>query len=158
MPDLKQIGQLVISVGVSLAAGAVGSLATVPSIPSWYTGLEKPPLLPPNELFGPVWTVLYVLMGVGLFFVWQRNGTNKSLAAYDAFGLQLALNLLWSIVFFGLHLPWLGVIVILGLIAAIVWTMAEFKKHSRVAAWLLVPYLVWVCFATYLTVGIAALN
>ena len=158
MKHLPTVVRLLLSIAVSFLAGGVGSLATVPSIPSWYAGLEKPALLPPNEVFGPVWTVLYLLMGIALFLVWQKNDTKKSVKAYDAFGSQLALNLVWSVVFFGLHMPWLGVIVIFGLIGAIIWTMTEFRKHSKVAPWLLVPYLAWVCFATYLTCGVALLN
>lgn len=158
MHNAKRAGQLIISVSVSFFAGGLGSLVTIPNIPAWYEGLEKPPLLPPNEVFGPVWTGLYLLMGIALFLVWKGTVTARSIRAYDAFGLQLFLNFLWSVVFFGLHLPWLGVAVILGLIAAIIWTMTEFKKHSTTAMWLLVPYLAWVCFATYLTVGVAVLN
>jgi tryptophan-rich sensory protein len=155
---IKSAGKLVASIAVSFAAGGLGSLATIPNIPSWYTGLDKPPLLPPNEVFGPVWSVLYLLMGIALFLVWNRTTESPALKGYYAFGLQIVLNTVWSIVFFGLHLPWLGVVVIIGLIAAIVWTILEFKKHSKIAALLLVPYLLWVCFATYLTLGVAFLN
>ena len=156
--NIKTLGRLVASVAISFAAGGLGSLATIPNIPTWYVTLDKPPLLPPNEVFGPVWTVLYLLMGIALFLVWNRHTKDSATKAYYAFGLQIVLNTIWSIVFFGLHLPWLGVVVIAGLIMAIIWTMFEFKKHSSLAMWLLAPYLAWVCFATYLTTGVAFLN
>lgn len=158
MSKIKVAAKFIISIVISFAAGGIGSLATIPNIPSWYVGLDKPPLLPPNEVFGPVWSALYLLMGIALFLVWQRTDKTRGVRAFGAFGLQLLLNMIWSVVFFGLHMPWLGFIVILSLIAAIVWTMIEFKKHSGVATWLLVPYLAWVCFATYLTIGVAVLN
>ncbi len=155
----KVISKFIASILISFIAGGVGSLATIPNIPSWYAGLDKPPLLPPNEVFGPVWSVLYVVMGISLFLVWNRpKGKASATSAYVVFGLQLVLNAVWSLVFFGLHLPWLGFAIILGLIAVIVWTMVEFKKYSSVAMWLLAPYIAWVCFATYLTIGVAILN
>ena len=157
MKVLKRTGQCALAIIVSLGAGALGSLATVPNIPTWYAGLDKPPLLPPNEVFGPIWSVLYVMMGVALFLVWIAN-EKKTKQTYLSYGVQLALNTLWSFVFFGLHLPWVGLGVIVLLLAAIVWTMREFAKVSKPAMWLLVPYLAWVSFATYLTIGVAILN
>lgn len=156
MRILKQTAQFVVSIAVAFAAGGLGSLATIPNIPTWYAQLEKPPLLPPNEIFGPVWSVLYLLMGIALFLIW--TSPNKKKLAYAAFFAQLVLNTLWSFVFFGLHQPWLGLIVILLLIGAIIWTMYEFKRISKTATWLFIPYLLWVLFATYLTVGVAILN
>ncbi|UTX51509.1 tryptophan-rich sensory protein [Candidatus Saccharibacteria bacterium TM7i] len=153
----KRITQLVASLVVAMGAGALGSLATTPNIPTWYAELAKPPLLPPNEAFGPVWSILYVFMGIALFLVWIAKKKQAGVV-YIAFFTQLILNVLWSVAFFTLHLPWLGVIIIIGLIASIIWTMIEFKKHSDLAFWLLVPYLAWVGFATYLTVGVATLN
>lgn len=158
MHIIKKIGQLIACIALSFGAGAIGSLATVANIPSWYAGLDKPPLLPPNEVFGPVWSVLYTMMGVALFLVWTSQTTQSKKPAYGAFSLQLILNTLWSLVFFGLHLPWVGIIVIGLLIGAIVWTMREFTKVSQLAMWLLVPYLLWVSFATYLTIGVTFLN
>lgn len=157
MEIVKRIGQLIVSIGVSLGAGVLGSIATTQNIPTWYAGLDKPPLLPPNEVFGPVWTVLYVMMGVALFLVWIST-EKKRVSTYAAFFVQLILNTLWSFVFFGMHRPWLGVVVIVALIGAIIWTMREFAPISKLAMWLLVPYLTWVLFATYLTVGVAVLN
>ena len=145
------------SILASLAAGAVGSFATVPNIPSWYAGLNKPPLLPPNEVFGPIWTLLYILMGVALALVILRQAGIKT-SAYFWFSAQLLLNTLWSIVFFGLHLPWIAAIIIALLIASIIMTILTFRKLVPATIWLLIPYLAWVCFATYLNVGVAILN
>lgn len=152
-----KILKLIAAIALSLAAGGIGGLATTPNIPTWYAHLDKPPLIPPNEVFGPVWTTLYVLMGISLYLVWLRQAPNKR-TAYIAFGLQLALNTLWSLVFFGLRQPWPGALVIVALIVAIAITIKQFRPYSAVAAWLLAPYLAWVCFATYLNVGIALLN
>lgn len=153
---IKRIIQFVMAIGVSFAAGGLGSLATTPNIPTWYAGLDKPPLLPPNEVFGPVWGVLYLMMGIALFLVWIAP--KQQVLVYIAFFTQLILNTLWSVVFFGLQQPWVGVVVILLLIGAIVWTIREFYKVSKHAAGLLLPYLLWVLFATYLTIGVALLN
>lgn len=158
MKKVKVAAKFITSIVISLAAGGIGSLATIPNIASWYSPLDKPPFLPPNEVFGPVWSLLYTLIGVALFLIWISDSKKKKTWAYGAFALQLALNTLWSIMFFGLHLPWLGVVTIGCLLAAIIWTMVQFRKHSRVAFWLLVPYLLWVTFATYLNTGVALLN
>lgn len=140
-----------------LRLGAIGSLATVPNIPSWYEYLDKPPLLPPNWVFGPMWTVLYILMGVALaLFIMHKSADKKP--AYLWFGTQLALNTLWSIVFFGLHLPWVAVGIIFALIGAIIMTMLTFRRFVPATTWLFAPYLAWVCFATYLNLGVAILN
>ena len=157
MDGLKLVGKFIVSVGVSFAAGGIGSLATVANIPTWYQALDKPPLLPPNEVFGPVWSVLYLLMGIALFLVWKQQPKKPGLL-YIAFFAQLLLNTIWSLLFFGLHQPDMGIAIILVLLGTIVWTIREFARVSKPAAVLLVPYLVWVGFATYLTIGVAVLN
>lgn len=157
MNILKRVGQFIFSVGVVIAAGGLGSIATTPNIPTWYAALDKPPLLPPDEVFGPVWGVLYLMMGIALFLAWIAPKKEQGLI-YIAFFAQLLLNTAWSWAFFGLQQPWLGFLVIILLIAAITWTIFEFKKVSSAAARLLVPYLMWVLFATYLTIGVAVLN
>lgn len=154
---IKPIKFLVAEI-VSLAAGAIGSIATVANIPTWYAALEKPFFNPPNWVFGPVWTTLYVLMGVSLYLVWVTPHKKPKQQAFIAFGVQLILNTLWSLVFFGLHLPWMGVIVIVLLLASIVATIKLFWPISKTAAYLLVPYVAWVVFATFLNVAIALLN
>lgn len=158
MHMLKRILQLFAAVAISWLAGALGSIATVSNIPTWYAALEKPPLLPPNEVFGPVWSVLYTAMGVALFLVFISKKAGGKQQAYIAFGVQLLLNTAWSFVFFALHVPWAALVVIALLIAAIIWTMRAFAPFSKPAVWLFVPYLAWVCFATYLTFGVALLN
>lgn len=154
---IRKVAVCISSILLSFAAGGIGSLATIPNIPSWYAGLDKPPLLPPNWVFGPVWTLLYILMGIALALVILRTTDHKK-QAYAWFGVQLALNTLWSVVFFGLHLPWLSAIIIIALIGSIGMTILKFRKIAPVTSWLLAPYLLWVCFATYLTVGVALLN
>lgn len=150
--------KLIVSLIVSVSAGAVGSLATIPNIPTWYAALDKPWLNPPNWLFGPVWTTLYILMGISLYLVWTSVVKGDKRSAYMFFSAQIILNALWSLVFFGLHMPWLGVVIIVLLLVAIAITMRTFWKFSHVASWLLVPYIAWVSFATYLTIAIASIN
>lgn len=157
MKAIKSVGRLIASLGISLLAGFIGSLATTPNINGWYADLTKPPLVPPNEVFGPVWITLYIMMGIALFLVWNAK-KSKTPFVYVSFFLQLVLNTGWSLAFFGLQLPWLGSIVIILLISAIIWNIFTFKDVSKPAALLLTPYLAWVCFATYLTFGVMVLN
>lgn len=136
-----------------------GSLVTLPSITTWYAGLNKPSFNPPNFIFGPVWTILYTLMGIALFIVWDKGLKNKKIGkAVKIFLLQLALNFLWSLVFFGFHLPFAAFIVIIALWISIFYTMSLFKKISKPAYWLLVPYVAWVSFAMILNFFVAILN
>lgn len=155
---IKKLMVFLASIIGSFAAGVGGSLATIPNIPTWYAALDKPALNPPNWVFGPVWSTLYLLMGIALALVILEASKQSKKKAYLWFGIQLVLNTLWSLVFFGLHAPWLGVLVIAMLITSILMTIREFYKIKKLSAWLLLPYMVWVCFATYLTVGIALLN
>jgi len=149
--------KFIIAIVAPFAAGAIGNLATIPNIPTWYETLNKPWFNPPNEVFGPVWSVLYLLMGLSLYIVWSsKKRTSRN--GYIAFSVQLVLNSLWSIVFFGLHQPWWALLVILALIFAIIMTMREFWKSSKLSTWLLVPYIAWVSFATCLNFSIAFLN
>lgn len=138
---------------------ALGSLATLPNIPTWYEGLVKPGFTPPNWLFGPVWTLLYAMMAYALWrilsFPAGQAGRNS---AVTAFFVQLALNGLWSWAFFGAHSPFAGLVVILALVVAILATIRAFWRLDRAAAYLLVPYLAWVCYATALTAAVWRLN
>ncbi len=136
------------------AAGLAGTVFTLDAIPQWYATLVKPSFSPPNWLFGPVWTLLYLMMGTAAWLVWQRQGT----AALKVFWLQLALNALWTPLFFGLHNPLAGLVCIVLMWLAIVWTIKTFWPISRTAALLLVPYLAWVSFATALNLAIYLLN
>lgn len=154
---IQKIAVFIASIAASLVAGFIGSLATTPNIPTWYNALDKPLLNPPSWVFGPVWSILYVLMGIALaLIILQRS--KRAYHAYVWFGVQLALNTLWSVVFFGLQSPVGGIIVIGALIVSIIMTIRAFWAIDRTAAYLLIPYLLWVSFAAYLNVGIAVLN
>lgn len=151
--------KLFFAIVISEAAGIIGSLFTASAIPGWYAGLVKPEFNPPNWVFGPVWTTLYALMGIAAFLVWKRGSERREVkTALAIFVGQLALNTLWSIIFFGLNNPGAAFIEIILLWIAIAITIAVFAKISRAAAWLLVPYLLWVSFAGYLNYAIWALN
>ncbi len=157
----KRIGKIVLAIVVCELAGIVGSAFTISSVSSWYVTLLKPALNPPSWVFGPVWTLLYLLMGISVFLVWE----NKSeVAAADRkrglilFAIQLVLNALWSIFFFGFHDPALALLDLIALWIAILATMIWFYKISRPAMYLLLPYILWVSFAMYLNYSIYALN
>ncbi len=143
---------------VCFAASALGALATVPQIDGWYRTLEKPSWNPPDFVFGPVWTVLYATMAIAAWLVWKQKGFVDARVPLTLFAVQLVLNVAWSWVFFGAHqLGWAFVEIVL-LWSAIVATTAAFFRRSRVAGWLLVPYLVWVGFAAVLNFTIWRLN
>lgn len=157
--SFKKIGQLIIAIGICEFAGAVGSLFTLRAIPNWYGTLQKPALNPPSWIFGPVWTTLYALMGISAFLVYQKGWKRKDVKfALGVFGVQLFLNAIWSIIFFSLHQPGIAFIDITLLWIFILVTMIIFSKISKPAAWLLLPYLIWVSFAIYLNLAIAMLN
>jgi tryptophan-rich sensory protein len=164
---------IVTAILVAELAGVIGSLFTIPAIPTWYAALVKPALAPPNWIFGPVWTILYALMGIAAFLAWRqrertgiasgrsavgpRNDSRVSVAI-GVFVLQLVLNVLWSAIFFGLRNPGAAFIEIVILWLAILATIFAFVRVSRPAAYLLIPYLAWVSFAAYLNYRIWALN
>jgi translocator protein len=132
---------------------------TGPSIPGWYAGLVKPPFNPPNWLFGPVWTLLYALMGIAAYLVYEKGRKEpKVRKALIIFAVQLALNALWSPVFFGAHALLGAAVVIVLLWAMILASIVLFSKISKAAAWLLVPYILWVSFATVLNISLYVLN
>ena len=161
---LNNFFKLVIAIAVSEAAGVIGSFFTISAIPTWYAGLVKPALNPPAWVFGPAWTTLYALMGIAAWLVWRQwDQGDPSIqlrvkTALTIFGLQLFLNAIWSIIFFGLQSPGWALVDIALLWFAIVWTIIIFYKISKPAAYLLVPYLLWVSFAMYLNYAIWALN
>lgn len=140
-------------------AGAIGSVFTMASVSSWYMFLLKPELSPPSWVFGPVWTLLYILMGIALFLVW-RKGTNAPgvKAGVTVFLIQLVLNALWSFLFFGARELQFAFMEIVLLWLLIITTMVAFYRVSRTATWLLLPYLLWVTFAGYLNYMILVLN
>ena len=155
---MRRIAALVVFVGLCLAVGALGGWVTAGSVKDWYPTLHKPSFNPPNWLFGPVWTVLYAMMGVAASRVWCKAWGNRARRPLALFALQLALNLGWSVTFFGLHAIGAAVVVIVALEAAILGTMLAFRRIDGVAAALLVPYALWVAFATLLNVTIWRLN
>jgi benzodiazapine receptor len=144
-----------------LLVGFGGNLLTMPNLAPWYATIVKPPLNPPNWVFGPAWTTLYILLGVSLGLVIARGKAWVAPSRGDLITAHLwtaALNLLWSLMFFGLHQLWLAVVVIVLLVWLGYATLVATLRHHKLAGWLLLPYLAWVSFATYLNVAIAFLN
>lgn len=149
----------IISIGITLAIGGVASFFTISQISSWYIYLHKPSFNPPNWLFGPVWTALYIAIGIAAALVWQRRQQAAHFTtACRIYVLQLVLNFSWSIVFFGMHQIGAALAVIMALLVCIIINIVAFGKISKAAAWLLVPYLAWVSFATLLNFSIYVLN
>lgn len=156
---MKNLPKLIISVVGCELVGILGTPFTIAAIPSWYVTLNKPAFAPPNWLFGPAWTTLYFLMGVAFYLIWKQGWKKKKVKTAGLFFLaQLGLNFLWSPVFFGLRSPVLGLTVIIALWIFIVMTMKKFLPLSKMAFYLLVPYLLWVSFATVLNAAIVILN
>ena len=153
--DLKK---LVISLSLPFLAGFIGSYFTAPAIPTWYAGLRKPFFNPPNWIFGPVWTLLYLLMGISFYLIYKSKKTNYTNLSYCYFFGQLVLNSLWSIAFFGLRNIGLALIVIFLLSILIFITIMLFEKINKTASYLLMPYFLWVLFATILNFSIFILN
>ena len=175
--------KFIVSILVCQLAGIIGSFFTAPAIPtSWFTELKKPSFFPPNWLFAPAWTFLYLLMGISLFLVWKKNwgiiipageqekkawnpfstklwrGSWREENAIFIFALQLVLNILWSVIFFGLRSPGIAFFEILMLWVAILYTIVNFYRRSKPAAYLLIPYILWVSFAALLNFSIWQLN
>jgi len=155
---LVDIVALVLFVALCLGIGALGASVTATSVDTWYAGLVKPSFNPPDEVFGPVWTVLYVLMGVAAWRVWRSADRDTTRGPLTLFALQLAINLGWSVVFFGLHKIASAVATIVVLDVAVLVTMLAFRAVDRVAALLMLPYVALVAFATVLNVAIWRLN
>lgn len=151
--------RLILALAICEGAGIVGSIFTTPAIPTWYAGLRKPDFAPPNWVFGPVWTTLYLLMGISLFTVWNAGFDKATVRrSVAAFSVQLVLNILWSYLFFGLRSPLLGLVGIIAMWIAIASTIVFFQKVSKTAAFLFIPYLLWVSFAGYLNYLLLMLN
>jgi len=182
LKQMKNITKLIISILICEFAGAVGSVFTAPAIRSWYYFLNKPSFSPPNWLFAPVWTFLFLLMGISLYLVWSKNfntnvsadeaqkkawnpisaklwsGTWREENAALIFIFQLLLNILWSVIFFGLKSPGLAFVEILMLWFAILYTIVNFYRISKTSAFLFIPYIVWVSFAAILNFFVWKLN
>ena len=157
--DSSDIVKLAVSVIICLVPGFVGAMINARAIPMWYAFINKPSFTPPNWVFAPVWTALYIMMGVALFLVWRKGvGLPGVKAAIVFFSVQLVLNGLWTPVFFGMRSPLFGLVVIALLAAALLFTIIRFYPISRAAALLLLPYLAWVGYATAINVGVLMLN
>ncbi len=174
--------KFVSAVVVSELAGAIGSVFTVPSIPTWYAALNKSALNPPSWVFGPVWTALFFLMGISLYLVWSKDwkvshriweGGKRAWNRYSErlwtgswqkanviaiFSIQLFLNTFWPVLFFGLKTPGFAFFELLALWFAIIYTIINFYRISKPAAYLLIPYLLWVSFAGYLNYAVWMMN
>jgi benzodiazapine receptor len=156
---LRDIVKFIVSIIICQLAGFVGSLFTTPAIQTWYATLNRSPFAPPNWLFAPVWTALFLLMGISLFLVWQKGiKEHKNRLAVIIFIIQLILNILWSILFFGLQSPFAAFIEIIVLWLAILFTIIKFYKISKTAGILLIPYILWVSFAAILNFSFWIIN
>lgn len=156
---MKKLSQLFLSILLCELTGIVSAIFTTNAIPTWYVTLNKPFFSPPNWLFGPVWTLLYALMGISFYLIWIQGWKKKKVQkAGKVFFIQLALNFFWSLLFFGLHSPLLGLLNIIPLWVFIVFTIKQFYPLSKLAAYLLIPYLLWVSFASILNTALFLLN
>lgn len=148
----------VVFIVICLGAGGLGAALTTPEINGWYRTIVKPSWNPPDSIFGPVWTTLYVMMAIAAWLVWKPAGLQAAAAPLTLFAFQLLLNSVWSWIFFGMHQPAWAFAEIVTLWLAIAATMVAFFHRSRIAGWLLVPYLAWVSFASVLNFTIWRLN
>ncbi len=156
---MKNITSLIVCIGICLAVGGLAGYATQSSVTTWFTTLNKPFFNPPSWLFGPVWTLLYALMGVALWFVWSAPETHPQRKnGLIIFAIQLALNFLWSFLFFGMRNPLFALIDICFMLITITLTIIIFRKINPKTTFLLAPYLAWVSFATLLNASIWWLN
>ena len=156
---MKEWLKIIISVVTCELVGLLGTPFTIANIPTWYASLNKPFFAPPNWIFGPVWTLLYFLMGLAFYFIWKQGWQKKKVKAAGLFfGAQLVANFIWSPVFFGLRAPLPGLVVIMVMWSLIVITMKKCYSVSRLSFYLLIPYLLWVSFATLLNAAIVVLN
>ena len=149
--------RLIIAILIPEAAGLLSSFASG-NMGDAYGSYQKPPLSPPGVLFPIVWVILYALMGIASYIVYDESGGEKRKEALTFYSLQLLFNFAWPIFFFRFEAYWISVVVILALLALVVITALKFKDISKVAFWLLVPYIIWLLFATYLNIGVAVLN
>lgn len=156
--NISSTQKLIISLIATIGIGSLGGIFTIAEIPNWYAGLNKPSFNPPNWLFGPVWTSLYTMMGIAFYIIWKQPATDTRKKAIQLFIIQFVLNFFWSIIFFSLHSIGAALIEIIVMWIFILLTIIQFSKLSKPAAWLLVPYIAWVSFATLLTASIWKLN
>ena len=155
---MKKIVKFLISIFIPLIIGFLGSFFTSSSVNTWFTTINKPSFNPPSFLFAPVWTTLYIMIGLSFYLVWTKNFGKEKEKVIGVYSFQLFLNLLWSFLFFGLQSPLLGLINIIVLWLVILANIILFFRVSKKASYLLVPYLLWVSFATILNFSIFILN
>jgi translocator protein len=158
MKNWNSLLVLVLFVAVCLGVGGLGSIFTAGSVRDWYPALHKPSWTPPSWLFGPVWTLLYLMMAIAAWIIWRRQGAVSIKGALGAFVFQLVINAAWSPLFFGLRNPLAGLLDIVPLLAAILATLISFWKISPAAGGLLIPYWLWVSFATALNFALWKMN
>ena len=156
---MSNIVKAIIAIALPLMVGATSGFFTVTGVESWYQTIQKPSWNPPNWIFGPVWTTLYIMMGVALFLVWKED-TSEELKkiAFTLFAIQLILNFFWSFIFFNPQQPGWALVEIIAMWVFILLTIFAFAQVNKTAAWLLVPYISWVSFATILNYTIWQLN
>lgn len=155
---MKPVIKLILSILFTLGIGTLGGLFTAPEIGGWYATLQKPSFQPPNWLFGPVWSLLYTLMGISLYMVWKQPSSDRRNKALTIFIIQFVLNFSWSIIFFNQHQVGWALVEIVVMWVCILLTIIRFYQIKPAAAWLLVPYILWVSFATALNAAIWKLN
>jgi len=149
---------LIVIIAVCFAVAGIGSLFMTPALNGWFTTLQKPTWNPPNWIFGPVWSLLYLCMAIAAWFVWRQRGWPGAAAPLTLFAVQLLLNGAWTGLFFGLRLPWVAFAEVMLLWCAILATALSFGRITPIAGWLLAPYLAWVTFAAVLNFTLARMN
>lgn len=154
----SQIIKLLVSIILPLALGAIAGMFTSQSVPEWYETLNRPSFNPPNRIFGPVWTILYILMGISLFLIWKQNSSKERNLAILIFLSQLTLNFLWSFIFFYFNMIGFALIEIILLWINIIIMIVLFFKIKPIAAYINIPYLLWVTFAAVLNASYFLLN
>lgn len=155
---MNKLLKLLLSIVFCEGVGILGSISVIPAITTWYPHLNKPSFNPPNWIFGPVWTTLYLLIGVVLYLILEKKLKKEKEIILIIFSIQLFLNFLWSIIFFGMHLPLAAFVEIAFLWGSIVWLVINLWRFSKLASLILIPYLCWVSFAAILNLTVAILN
>ena len=156
--NISHIFKLLASLALPLGLGALAGLFTAEAVPEWYETLNRPSFNPPNWLFGPVWTILYILLGISLFLIWKQSASKKRNLAIFVFLLQMALNFAWSFIFFSFNMIGFALIEIILLWISIIIMLVLFYKIKPVASFINIPYLIWVTFATILNASYYILN
>ena len=154
----KNLIALIACIAIPVLTGALAGFATSSNRDPWYANLDKPWFNPPGWIFGPVWTLLYILMGISLFMIWKQPGSKERSTGLRLFALQLVLNFAWSFIFFYFHNPGLALLEILVLWLVILLMIRSFYRLNHLATYLQIPYQAWVSFATVLNASIWYLN